>query len=87
MKSLWFKQIYVEPILSGKKNYTVRKQAKRNPNKGDIVALTVGPRPAFAKAKIIDKTVFIIPHEMKELYNGLYPGFTGIFEKIVFTIE
>ena len=86
MKSLWFKQIYVQPILSGEKNYTVRKEGKRNPAVGETVALTVGPRPAFAKAKIIDKTVSIIPPEMKELYGKLYSGYTGTFEKIVFSL-
>lgn len=86
MKSLWFKQIYVQPILSGEKNYTVRKEGNRNPSVGEIVSLTVGPRPAFARAKIIDKTVFIISSEMKELYGKLYPDYIGTFEKIVFSI-
>jgi len=86
MKSLWFKEKYVKPILSGEKNYTIRKKSNRNPNIGEIITLTVGPRPPFAKVKIIDKTQFLIPPEMKDVYDNLYPNYTGIFEKIVFTL-
>jgi hypothetical protein len=53
MKTLWFKQIYVQDILSGTKVDTIRKRSSRLPNVGDIVAFTVGPRPPFCNVRII----------------------------------
>ena len=52
MKTLWFKQEFVAPILSGEKRDTIRAQSTRLPRVGDAVAFTVGPRPAFAHAII-----------------------------------
>lgn len=53
MKTLWFKGEFVAPILSGEKRDTIRKASTRIPKCGDIVAFSVGPRPAFAKARIL----------------------------------
>jgi len=50
MKTLWFKQRYVESILCEEKTFTIR--AKTNLKENDIIALSVGPRPSFAHAKI-----------------------------------
>lgn len=52
MKTIWFKGKYVEPILFGSKTDTVRKNSNRLPSVGDEVKFTVGPRPAFAIAKV-----------------------------------
>lgn len=52
MKTLWFKGKYVEPILSGSKADTVRKNSPRLPKEGEKVKFTVGPRPEFAIAVI-----------------------------------
>lgn len=53
MKTLWFKNEFVDPILTGKKTHTVRKEASRLPVVGERVALSVGPRAPFALAIII----------------------------------
>ena len=52
MKTLWFKQEFVAPILAGMKRDTIRFQSSRLPSIGDVVAFSVGPRPAFARATI-----------------------------------
>ena len=52
MKTLWFKSRFVEAILSGAKTDTVRSLQSRSPGVGERVALSVGPRPAFAQAMI-----------------------------------
>jgi hypothetical protein len=52
MKILWFKQEFVGSILSGEKRDTIRKASRRLPQAGDIVQFSVGPRPAFARARI-----------------------------------
>lgn len=53
MKTLWFKNCFVAPILSGEKCDTIRRPSRRLPAVGETVALTVGPRPPFAYASII----------------------------------
>lgn len=50
---LWFKQRYVESILSGEKTDTIRRRSSRLPVAGQIVSFSVGPRPAFARARVI----------------------------------
>ena len=52
MKTMWFKGKYVEPILSGSKVDTVRKNSNRLPKEGEQVKFTVGPKPAFAIAVV-----------------------------------
>ncbi len=52
MKSLWFKQKFVEPILTGAKTDTVRRPSARLPKEGDTVMFQVGPKPPFATALI-----------------------------------
>lgn len=53
MRSLWFKNCFVAPILSGEKSNTIRRPSSRLPAVGETVALTVGPRPPFAYASIV----------------------------------
>ncbi|MDQ2787830.1 MAG: hypothetical protein M3Y58_22805 [Chloroflexota bacterium] len=48
MKTLWFKGIYVTPILSGAKTHTDRK-ANVWFEPGTTLDATVGPRPPFAR--------------------------------------
>ncbi len=50
--TLWFRNDYVDPILAGTKTSTIRRQNGRLPRAGDVVAASVGPRPAFATLKI-----------------------------------
>lgn len=52
MKNLWFRQCYVGPILLGDKTDTIRKPGGRSYEVGETIALTVGPRPAFAEAVV-----------------------------------
>jgi len=53
MKSLWFKNEYVQPILSGDKKDTIRKSSNHLPKIGEEVELSVGPARVFAKALIL----------------------------------
>jgi len=50
--TLWFRRCYVADILSGKKRDTIRRVGSRLPRVGQEVSLSVGPRPAFARALI-----------------------------------
>ena len=50
MRRLWFKQIYVKPILAGEKTDTIRSPDSRDWPVGQTVALSVGPRRPFAEA-------------------------------------
>lgn len=52
MRSLWFKQRYLAPILAGEKTDTVRGLNCRPPKVGELIGLAVGPRPAFAAAVV-----------------------------------
>lgn len=51
MRGLWFKGKYVDSILSGKKTDTIRTSCSLSP--GEMIRLSVGPRPHFAVAKIL----------------------------------
>ena len=53
MKTLWFKQVFVEPIVQGTKTWTVRSKTN-GLAVGDVVQCSVGPRPPFAVVKIVD---------------------------------
>ncbi len=52
MRQLWFKQRYVDPILTGEKTSTIRAKQPRF-TEGDAVTFHVGPRPAFAIVRIV----------------------------------
>jgi uncharacterized protein YqfB (UPF0267 family) len=52
MKTLWFKQEFVPAILAGEKTDTFRVLGNRKFAVGELVALSNGPRPAFARAII-----------------------------------
>lgn len=52
MRNLWFKQVYVGPILSGDKVDTVRLKAVPWLHVGDVVGASVGPRPRFATLRV-----------------------------------
>jgi len=52
MKTLWFRQVYVPQIIAGTKTHTARRPSSRLPRAGEIVALSVGPRPPFARARV-----------------------------------
>lgn len=55
MRTLWFKGIYVAPILDGSKTVTNR-TAKCRLQAGDLVDATVGPRPPFARLEILSRS-------------------------------
>lgn len=50
--SLWFKGIYMAPILAGEKTRTLRRPSSRLPQTGAVVRAQVGPRPPFALLEI-----------------------------------
>jgi hypothetical protein len=52
MRTLWFKSEFVVPIMSGEKRDTIRRRSNRLPRAGEVVAFSVGPRPAFAHAVV-----------------------------------
>lgn len=51
MYSLWFKQCYVNDILSGAKSSTYRLKRPRFAD-GDVVSASVGPRLSFALLRV-----------------------------------
>lgn len=50
--NLWFKQKYVEPIITGEKTDTLRKPTSKWMPEGTLISLSVGPRTPFALARI-----------------------------------
>lgn len=52
MRSLWFRKVYVDPILSGEKVDTVRIKPVPGLKVGDLIGAHVGPRPRFATLRI-----------------------------------
>ena len=74
MKTLWFKQIYVDPILRGDKTDTIRR-ATCKVDAGEVLAFTVGPRFPFATVKIIDREnidASRLPPGRKQIIKQLY---------------
>lgn len=55
MKTLWFKQKYINSILNKTKTNTIRLLSNKLPNINDICLCSVGPRSAFCSIKIINK--------------------------------
>lgn len=52
-KNLWFKQIYVDPILTGEKTDTYRKPSEEF-TVGMPLSFSVGPRPPFDWASVTE---------------------------------
>jgi len=50
MKTLWFRGCFRAAILRGEKTDTIRMTCRLR--EGEHVALSVGPRPAFARARV-----------------------------------
>lgn len=48
MKTLWFRAVFVDDIVAGRKTDTYREASSRLPVEGERVALSVGPRRPFA---------------------------------------
>jgi hypothetical protein len=76
MASLWFKTCYVEPILSGEKTVTFRLK-KPKVDVGDTVSFHVGPKPAFATARVLSVrqvTLDSLPRKTQDSLRSLYDG-------------
>lgn len=90
MRSIWFKQCYVAPILNGEKTDTIRDGDKTGRfRKGDIVAASVGPRPRFAVLEITDVELVdidSIPVERGLALLELYPNTNGLLTSIGFSV-
>jgi hypothetical protein len=76
MKSLWFKQCYVEDILAGRKTDTIRKSSSHVPKPGQIVAFSIGARKPFATAEIlsVESVAQISEHrldDLREIYGTI----------------
>ncbi len=89
MKTLWFKQCYIAPILAREKKDTIRRESNRLPKVGEVVALTVGPRPAFGQARImrrerIDPT--LLPEARRKEVLGIYQDRVGMMVRIWFEL-
>lgn len=89
MKTLWFKQCYVSPILSGEKTDTIRRDSDRLPVPGEIVAFSVGPRPAFCRVKIVKRELI----DLAQLKNarrrevlGIYADESGPMARLTFRV-
>jgi hypothetical protein len=52
MKTLWFKSCMVPDILEGRKTDTFRRAGVKPPAVGETIAFAVGPRRAFAMARV-----------------------------------
>jgi uncharacterized protein YqfB (UPF0267 family) len=77
LKSLWFKQAFVADILSGAKRDTIRVPSERLPKIGEMCRLQVGPRPAFAYARIIAIeiiTLALLPQWRRDQVIACYPN-------------
>lgn len=87
MKTLWFKQIYQAPILSGEKTDTVRRvNCKLRP--GDTVGFSIGPRPPFAHAYILEREeikLAELPEEHRAQVAKLY-GESGDLCRLTFRL-
>lgn len=89
MKTLWFKQCYVAPILAGEKIDTIRRESNRLPNVGDQVALTVGPRPAFGAAEIVQRELIdleSLTETRRREVLGIYADETGPMTRLTFRL-
>lgn len=77
MTSIWFKNQYVEPILSGDKVDTIRRGRKLYVP-GTILRASVGPRPPFAMLEVIECELITLATclperraSLRSLYHGL----------------
>ena len=87
MKTIWFKARYVAPILSGEKIDTIRRHSNRY-RAGEIIALTIGPRPPFAVARIVaiePAAPESLDPERRATINDLL-GTEGSLDKITFEV-
>ena len=87
MKTLWFKARYASPILSGEKRDTIRRRSNRY-RVGEIVALTIGPRPSFAIVRIVaiePAAPESLDPERRATINDLL-GTEGSLDKITFEV-
>lgn len=60
MKTLWFKQCYVRPILDGIKQETIRSAKRPGPMIGAHITVSVGPRTPFALIEVVDNEVIML---------------------------
>ena len=89
MKSLWFKQIYVESIINGSKKDTIRNLSARLPKIGEIINFSVGPRKPFASAKIVkieDVNLNQIVSSRKDQVTACYSDINKKFVKVSFQL-
>lgn len=89
MKTLWFKQCYVSPILAGEKTDTIRRESDRLPKEGEVVALTVGPRPPFCSVRIVRREridLSTIPDARRREVLGIYADESGPMARLTFCL-
>lgn len=88
MRNLWFKQIYVPVILSGEKTDTIRSPKSRVWPINQVVGLSVGPRPPFARA-IITGFEQVSAESLGErlmtvaAFYGQHPNYTRISFRVI----
>lgn len=88
MRRLWFKQIYVPEILSGKKVDTIRKSTYLST--GDLVEFSVGPRSAFCIAEVVNVEkvqLNTLEPERKAVIEKLYGKELKVLTRIQFKIH
>ena len=89
MKSLWFKAHLASDILAGVKLDTIRRRSSRLPGVGELVRLTVGPRPAFAIARILSVSpveIETLTDERRTQVLGCYRASDGPFVRLTFEL-
>lgn len=82
VKNLWFKAIYVSPILSGEKCHTVR---AKDPmlRAGQRFTASVGPRSPFALLEatvVVHRPALAYPKAEREENARYYPGVLSFVE-------
>ena len=89
MKTLWFKQQYVAPILSGQKVDTIRRAKSLNLfSIGECISASVGPRTPFAILRILGLNaidIILLAPERQHPLHQLYPGET-VLTRISFQV-
>lgn len=53
IRALWFRSVYADAIIAGSKTATVRRDDAHVPAVDEVIALSVGPRPPFARARVV----------------------------------
>src|SRR5688500_18778746 len=94
MRQLWFKQMFVAPIVAGEKTDTVRKPRDRAgrdvlPKVGETVGLSVGAARPFAEAVVVgreDVRAADLDPQRRALVASMCGGAGELLTRVVFRV-